>query len=155
MRKNIEKIMVEQEEVTYISGDGRVFVNENDCKEWEDSYRCVLQNTFNNMCKVKSDSVALGLPYNNDEHTVFIVVPKTEEDIIFLNAIEKSINGYANTTFEFNDINTKFILEFGWGYKDEFMFSSEWYSVYRFDKLKNELVAEYDRIENELSNKED
>lgn len=140
MRKNVEKIekTVVEEKVTYIASDGTVFRDEENCKKWEKSYECTLQKTFNNMQKIEVESCMLGIPYDNEEATIFAVRPKSENDIVTLNSIQKFHSWGGNNILDFNSIGKTVFVQIGYGY-DNTVFSGDWFSLYTYEEIKSNL----------------
>lgn len=139
MKKNIEKIekTVVEEKVTYIAIDGTVFKDEENCKEWEEDYKCVISQTFNNMQKIEVDPVYMGVPYSNEDDIAFIVIPKTEQDIITLKYIHDA-NGFGEMNIDLNWINKKILIRFGYGFSQS-IFNTDYVDIFVLDEFMNDI----------------
>lgn len=137
MKKNVEKIekVVVEEKVTYIAYDGTEFQDEDTCKEYEKSYACVIKSTFNAMNKVEIEPCTIGLPYDNEDYTTLIVVPKTEQEIVVLKTLADRLS-YTNLDVNLNLIGKKILLHFGYGF-DRSPLDADFMDIYLFENHMN------------------
>lgn len=144
MKKNVEKIekVVVEEKVTYIAYDGTEFQDEDTCKEYEKSYDCVISSTFNAMSKVEIEPCTLGLPYDNEDYTTFIVVPKTEQEIVAIKTMADRLS-YTKLDINLNLIGKKIILHFGYGFYRS-PFDADFMDIYLFENHMNSIKTAWE-----------
>jgi hypothetical protein len=89
MKKQTKEIITTTYEDIFVSKDGREFKTEADCKKWEESYECTMEESFANIKKATADAIALGFP--NYDAECYILEPKTLDEIVIINAYAKAV----------------------------------------------------------------
>ena len=108
--KEIEKTYKEK---VYVAVDGKEFKNEADCKEWENSYKCTIKQSFDKLPKYQINGVSVGFPYSNEYESVFVVEPESIDDITLVNAYVRSYINSLATLMDTTYIGKKVVLNFG------------------------------------------
>lgn len=116
--KEIEKTYKEK---VYVAVDGKEFKNEADCKEWENSYKCTIKQSFDKLPQKEIDGVSVGFPYACSDDKVFVVEPESLEDITLINAYTKAFIDDLSVIVDTSCIGKKIVLNFGYG--DYFSFA--------------------------------
>lgn len=119
--KTIKKEIKTYQEI-YVSNDGKEFEKKEDCLEWEKSYGSTLAASFNEIKKVTASSVDLGLPWNSDDHEVYILQPKDLNEIAVINAYVDFVVGGANKPVTAQMIDKAIVINFG--------YDRDWCEVY-------------------------
>lgn len=151
MKKNIETIekIIREEKITYISNDGREFKTEEQCKKWEEDYKCTLAHGFNNLNKYLAEPYSLGLPCDNDDHFTYVVKLVCEEDVIIINGILNQFNefgyGYGDT-IDFNQIGEEFIIHFGYGATETNFWSADYMEITSFKHHKECMIKQWGKV---------
>ena len=81
----------------YVSVDGKEFNSEVDCKAWENSYKGTMQASWQLIKKIEVSDCNLGLPWSSDDHECYVLVPKSLDEIVLINAYIESSTDYKNT----------------------------------------------------------
>ena len=89
MTKRTKEVITTTYEDIFVSKDGKEFKTEADCKKWEESYKCTMEESFANIKKTTADAIALGLPFYDT--TTYIIKPKTLDEIVIINAYADAI----------------------------------------------------------------
>lgn len=135
--KEIEKTYKEK---VYVAVDGKEFKNEADCKEWENSYKCTIKQSFDKLPKVKVDGISVAYPYVCDDDNVFVVEPKSLEDITLINAYVRSYIDSLATLMDTACIGKKVVLNFG--------YSDDYFSFALLDDLIKDFSSNIESINN-------
>ena len=117
--KEIEKTYKEK---VYVAVDGKEFKNEADCKEWENSYKCTIKQSFDKLPKKEIDGISVAFPYAYSDDHVVVVEPSSLDDITVINAYVHSCVDSSATVMDATYIGKKVVLNFGYGY-DYFSFA--------------------------------
>lgn len=117
--KEIEKTYKEK---VYVAVDGKEFKNEADCKEWENSYKCTIKQSFDKLPKLQVDGISIAFPYACSDENVFVVEPHSLNDITVINAYVKSLIDDFSVCLDTTCIGKKVVLNFGYSY-DYFAFA--------------------------------
>ena len=117
--KEIEKTYKEK---VYVAVDGNEFKNEADCKEWENSYKCTIKQSFDKLPKKEIDGISVAFPYASSDDHVVVVEPSSLDDITVINAYVHSCVDSSATVMDTTYIGKKVVLNFGCGY-DYFSFA--------------------------------
>lgn len=140
----------------FVAFDGKEFKDAQLCEEYENEQMAMIQREFFKMAK-KVDGEYLGIPYWTEEHTVYILKPKSEWDIEIINLIsmiysDNSVgnkysgvwrdNGEVTVRWDgkdvvtTDDLNQILIIEFGYGGGAEgYLFDSDFMQVWDYAKL--------------------
>lgn len=116
--KEIEKTYKEK---IYVAVDGKEFKNEADCKEWENSYRCTIKQSFDKLPKYQINGVSVGFPYSSEDDRVFVVEPRNFNDLALINAYVQAFNDDFAPLMDTDCVGNKVVLNFGVG--DYFSFA--------------------------------
>lgn len=135
--KEIEKTYKEK---VYVAVDGKEFKNEADCKEWENSYKCAIQQSFDKLPKLQVNGLSVAFPCACDEDNVFVVEPKSLGDITLINAYAKAFLDDSATPMDTTCIGKKVVLNFG--------YSSDYFSFALLDDLIKDFNNNIERINN-------
>ena len=111
--KEIEKTYKEK---VYVAVDGKEFKNETDCKEWENSYKCTIKQSFDKLPQAKVDGISVAFPYACSDDEVYVVEPHSLNDITVINAYVHSCVDSLATVMDTTYIGKKVVLNFGYGY---------------------------------------
>ena len=123
--KEIEKTYKEK---VYVAVDGKEFKNEADCKEWENSYKCTIKQSFDKLPKMRVDGVGLAFPDAHSDDDVLVVEPESLNDIALINAyVQAFIDDGDAMLMDTTYIGKKVVLNFG--------DSNEYFSFVLFDDL--------------------
>ena len=76
-------------EAVWVSNDGKEFKTEEDCKKWEESYKCTMETSFASIKKATADATALGFPCF--DATTYVIKPESLDDIVIINAYVDAI----------------------------------------------------------------
>jgi len=99
MKKIESKVMVEQVQVIYEAADGTRFFSEAECKEYEKSAKCAIRAAVREMAIVDTDGYAVFSGGCVDQQ-VYIVEPKTDEDLKKLRTYEAYIRQKYDSKFK-------------------------------------------------------
>lgn len=108
--KEIEKTYKEK---VYVAVDGKEFKNEADCKEWENSYKCTIKQSFDKLPKLQVDSISVAFPYAGSDDYVVVVEPSSLDDITVINAYAKALIDDFAVCMDTTCIGKKVVLNFG------------------------------------------
>lgn len=108
--KEIEKT---DKEKVYVAVDGKEFKNEADCKEWENSYKCTIKQSFDKLPKAKVNGISVAFPYACGADEVYVVEPHSLNDITLINAYAKSFADDPCTLMDATCIGKKIVVNFG------------------------------------------
>ena len=117
--KEIEKTYKEK---VYVAVDGKEFKNEADCKEWENSYKCTIKQSFDKLPKKEIDGTIVAFPCACSDDHVVVVEPSSLDDITVINAYAKILVDDFSVCMDTTCIGKKVVLNFGYGY-DSFSFA--------------------------------
>ena len=117
--KEIEKTYKEK---VYVAVDGKKFKNEADCKEWENSYKCTIKQSFDKLPKKEIDGISVAFPDAVSDDYVVVVEPSSLDDITVINAYVHSCVDSSATVMDTTCIGKKVVLNFGYSY-DYFAFA--------------------------------
>ena len=135
--KEIEKTYKEK---VYVAVDGKEFRNEADCKEWENSYKCTIKQSFDKLPKLQVDGISVAFPYACGDESVFVVEPHSLNDITLINAYAKSFVDDPSTPMDATCIGKKVVLDFG--------YSNDYFSFALLDDLIKDFNNNIERINN-------
>ena len=141
--KEIEKTYKEK---VYVAVDGKEFKNEADCKEWENSYKCTIKQSFDKLPKAKVDGISVAFPYACSDDEVYVVEPHSLNDITVINAYVKSFVDDLCTPMDATCIGKKVVLNFG--------FSNDYFSFALLDDLIKDFNNNIESINNALAKSE-
>lgn len=141
--KEIEKTYKEK---VYVAVDGKEFKNEADCKEWENSYKCTIKQSFDKLPKLQVNGLSVALPCACGDDYVFVVEPKSLEDITLINAYAKCFTGDTRTPMDTTCIGKKVVLNFG--------YSNDYFSFALLDDLIKDFNNNIERINNAFEKSE-
>ena len=97
----------------YEAVDGRKFDNENDCQEWEKSYKCTMITSWNAIKKLQVNPDELGIPYSSCDDESYILRPENINEITLINAYIKSSTG-DDGLLTINHLGKLICLNFGY-----------------------------------------
>ena len=117
--KEIEKTYKEK---VYVAVDGKEFKNEADCKEWENSYKCTIKQSFDKLPKKEIDGISVAFSDAVSDDYVVVVEPSSLDDITVINAYVHSCVDSSATVMDTTYIGKKVVLNFGYSY-DYFAFA--------------------------------
>lgn len=118
--KEIEKTYKEK---VYVAVDGKEFKNEADCKEWENSYKCTIKQSFDKLPKMRVDGVGLAFPDAHSDDDVLVVEPESLNDIALINAyVQAFIDDGDAMLMDTTCIGKKIVVNFGYS-NDYFFFA--------------------------------
>lgn len=106
--KKIQKT-VEKSITVYVADDGQEFTNEQDCKNWEQSYEHTLEAGWNALRKLKICSIDIGNAW--DDYECYVILPHSIEDITLINAYIEYFTGSPGTLTQ-NHINQFMLIDF-------------------------------------------
>lgn len=135
--KEIEKTYKEK---VYVAVDGKEFKNEADCKEWENSYKCTIKQSFDNLPKKEIDGVSVAFPYASSDDYVVVVEPSSLDDITVINAYVRSYIDSLATLMDTACIGKKVVLNFG--------YSNDYFSFALLDDLIKDFNSNIESINN-------
>ena len=140
--KKIQREVKAYEDI-YVSVDGKEFKNEADCKAWENSYKGTLEASWKLMKKEQVYDCKLGLPGTNYDDEVYVIKPKTLDEIVLLNAYiaSSTYNNGAQLTTE--HIGKLIALNFGYDH--------DYCDVYILEDHINKLKKYVGELEGKLS----
>ena len=108
--KEIEKTYKEK---VYVAVDGKEFKNEADCKEWENSYKCTIKQSFDKLTKKAIDGISVAFPDACYDDYVVVVEPSSLDDITLINAYVHNCVDSSATPMDATCIGKKVVLNFG------------------------------------------
>lgn len=140
----------------FVAFDDKEFKDAQLCEEYENEQMALIQREFFKMAKAV-DGEYLGIPYWTEEHTVYILKPKSEHDIEIINLVsmiysdgsvgnkysgvwrdngEVTIRWDGKDVVTADDLNQILIIEFGYGGGIEgCLFESDFMQVWDFGKV--------------------
>lgn len=110
--KTIQKT-VEKSITVYVADDGQEFTNEQDCKNWEQSYAHTLEIGWNTLRKLEISGIDIGIINAWDDRECYIILPRSFEDITLINAYIEHFTGCPGTLTQ-NHINQFMLIDFGY-----------------------------------------
>lgn len=137
--KEIEKTYKEK---VYVAVDGKEFRNEADCKEWENSYKCTIKQSFDKLPKYQINGVSVGFPYSSEDDGVFVVEPESIDDITVINAYVRSCVDSLAALMDTTCIGKKVVLNFG--------YCNDYFSFALLDDLIKDFNSNIESINNTL-----
>ena len=148
MKKVEKEIQKTEKIITYVSDDGLEFVSEENCREWENSYRCTLRKALKEIPHIETngdDSYIQGGKYDD---YVWVFKPRNFEDIKVINAYTETFTGTSADLTQ-DDIGVLLMINFGYDY--------DWCDVYRVDnylkKIQNTFDEFKETIEGQIDNR--
>lgn len=141
--KEIEKTYKEK---VYVAADGKEFKNEADCKDWENSYKCTIKQSFDKLPKLQVDGISVAFPYACSDEKVFVVEPESLEDITLINAYAKVFADDPSVCMDTTYIGKKVVLNFG--------YSNDYFAFALLDDLIKDFNNNIERINNALAKSE-
>lgn len=141
--KEIEKTYKEK---VYVAVDGKEFKNEADCKEWENSYKCTIKQSFDKLPKLQVDGISVAFPYACSDENVFVVEPHSLNDITVINAYVHSCVDSSATVMDTTYIGKKVVLNFGYSY--------DYFAFVLLDYLIKDFNNNIERINNAFAKSE-
>lgn len=145
VEKEIQKI---QKVITYISEDGLEFSSEENCREWENSYRGTLCKTLNKIPHIETNGDSSYLQGGQEDDCVWVFKPRNFEDIKVINAYTETFTGTSADLTQ-DDIGVLLMIDFGYDY--------DWCDVYRVDnylkKIQNTFDEFKETIEAQINNR--
>ena len=144
--KEIEKVTKEK---IYVAADGKEFKNEADCKEWEDTYKFTVKQSFNKLPKLQVEGCEVAFPGSNNEDYIIVMEPKSLDDITIINAYIKSFvyDGGMYSVLDTSYLNQKIVINFGYNYGENYD-GWDYYNCYTLDELREKYSKAQERIEN-------
>lgn len=140
--KEIEKTYKEK---VYVAVDGKEFINEADCKEWENSYKCTIKQSFDKLPKKEIDGISVAFPYACTDEYVVVVEPSSLDDITVINAYAKSLDCFS-VCLDTTCIGKKVVLNFG--------YCNDYFSFALLDDLIKDFNNNIERINNAFAKSE-
>lgn len=133
----------------YISVDGKQFDNEIDCKTWEKSYECTLEESFKRIPKIKTDGSQLGIPYCTEENDVFVIKPKSLQELTIINAyIDCFVSDFGgNAHLTTDDIGNEIVINLGCKYNQYY----DYCDFYNLEGLVEKIKENKDNIVRQLA----
>lgn len=119
---------------SYVAADGTEFNSREACEKYEQSYLCAI------MSKIKAITIKETSEYGlfeagSDDHTCYVVIPKTPQDITNILQMNSAINN-SNTPTDYitdGDINKVLILTVG--------YDGDWMSIKRLDDIIDHITC--------------
>ena len=142
----IKEIKKTYREKVYVAVDGKEFKNEADCKEWENSYKCTIKQSFDKLPKLQVNASSVGYPEAFSDDKVFVVEPKSLEDITLINAYAKAFLDDFAVSMDTTCIGKKVVLNFG--------YSNDYFSFALLDDLIKDFNNNIKRINNTFAKSE-
>ena len=122
--KQIENITKTYRTV-YVAADGKEFDDEETCRTYEKSFACAMKSYLRDM-SIRESSTEEDLFYTGScENEVFIVVPKTKEDILHIKQFAFGLGTseeYVNKWIDDSDIDNVILITVG--YANDWVFIS-------------------------------
>lgn len=116
--KEIEKTYKEN---IYVAVDGKEFTNETDCKEWENSYKCTIKQSFDKLPKINISKTPIAASfYCCEDEKCYVVEPSCLDDIALINAYAQNCFSHP-ALLDITYIGKKVVINFG--YDDYFSFT--------------------------------
>ena len=119
---------------TYVAADGTEFNNREACEKYEQSYLCAI------MSKIKAITIKETGEYSlfeagSDDHTCYVVIPKTPQDITNILQMHSAINNTSTPTdyITDGDVNKVLILTVG--------YEGDWMSIKRLDDIIDHITC--------------
>ena len=145
VEKEIQKI---QKVITYISEDGLEFSSEENCKEWENSYKGTLCKAFNVIPHIETNGDSSYLRGGQEDDCVWVLKPRHFDDIKVINAYTKTFTGTSAALTQ-DDIGVLMMINFGC--------NNDWCDVYRVDnylkKIQNTFNKFKETLEGQIDNR--
>ena len=141
--KEIEKTYKEK---VYVAVDGKEFKNEADCKEWENSYKCTIKQSFDKLPKKEIDGTIVAFPYACSDDYVVVVEPSSLDDITVINAYVHSCVDSSATVMDTTYIGKKVVLNFG--------YCNDYFSFALLDDLIKDFNSNIESINNAFAKSE-
>lgn len=135
--KEIEKTYKEK---VYVAVDGKEFRNEADCKEWENSYKCTITQSFGKLPKKAINGISVAFPCASRNDYVVVVEPSSLDDITVINAYVHSCVDCSAPLMDTTYIGKKVVLNFG--------DSDDYFSFAPLDDLIKDFNSNIERINN-------
>ena len=98
----------------WVSVDGKEFANEEDCRQWENSYKGTLSASWDLIKKEEVDCGSVGIPYGCEDYECYLLKPSSLEEITLINAYMKSVTCDYCPTLTTDYINELIVLNFGY-----------------------------------------
>lgn len=143
---------VKRYETFYKAFDGTEFRSEEECKKHEQTYDCTLNKTFANMERYMLEPYQIGLPYDSEDYYSYILIPKSERDIVTLNEIKERICGVKDA-LTFNSIGKKTIVQFGYGADENSFVGADWVDFWDFEEFKMQIHNAWAKVEQNFETK--
>lgn len=131
----------------YISVDGREFEQENDCQNWEKSYKGTLAASWELIKKEKICGCDLGLPGATYDDECYILKPSNLEEITLINAYLDAFIYDSCQTLTTEHINK--LICFNFGYDCDFC------DVYIIENHLNKITEFITKITNKINGNEE
>ncbi len=121
----------------YVACDGKEFADSGACKTYEKTFACAMKSYLKDM-SIRESSTEEDLFYTGScESEVFVVIPKTKEDILHIKQIaigfgssEETVNGWIDES----DINSVILVTIG--------YDNDWVYISRLNKIIKNIVGE-------------
>ena len=136
MKKIEEKYTIEQVRVEFEAVDGKRFRDEVECQNYEETAECAITAAVHDMAVITATGWDL-FPGGMEDHTVYVVVPKTDEDIKALRTFEALIRKKGGCGPGESEIKKEYkgkALFFYVGYE------SEWCDIRPVDDVLNKIT---------------
>lgn len=134
--KQIEEHAVNYRTV-YVATDGKEFDDETTCRTYEKSLACALKTNLKEM-SIRDTSTEEDLFYTGScETEVFIVVPKTKEDILHIKQVAFGFGAseiQVNNWISEEDIDSVILVTIG--------YNNEWVYITRLNNIVKNIVGE-------------
>lgn len=112
----------------YESIDGKTFKSEEECKKWEESYKCVINASFKKLNPLMVSGVELGIPWANEDNRYYLVALKSVDDVVTLDAWLKANYYDVNDANLSNEYVGKTIIVEG-------QYDNDYCYIYDFEKM--------------------
>ena len=121
----------------YVAVDGREFDDKSTCLKYDKSFACVMKSYLNDM-SIRETSTEEDLFYTGScENEVFIVMPKTEEDILHIKQLAIGFGESeerVSKQIDNSDINSIILVTIG--------YNDDWAYVCRLNTIIKNIVGE-------------
>lgn len=121
----------------YVATDGKEFDDKDTCRTYEKSFACAMKSYLRDM-SIRESSTEEDLFYTGScENEIFIVVPKTKEDILHIKQFAIGLGTSeetANRWIDDSDIDTVILITVG--------YDNDWVFISRLNTIIKNIVGE-------------
>lgn len=121
----------------YVATDGREFDDKDECRKYERTFACAMKSYLKDL-SIREAATEEDLFYTGScETQVYVVIPKTKEDILHIKQIAIGLGASEQTASNWvNEEDIDKILIVTLGYADE------WIYISRFENIIKNVVGE-------------